>query len=402
MSKKQNIKEGFIRFSLLFFSLLIAFLIAELTAKIYIEQFASEQNLKKYASPEQLKEIGYQSPSSLHRYIGYIPTPNYRKGKNKHNRLGLRGEEITLKKPEGIYRIICLGGSTTYTSGVEDYRQSYPDLLEKELKKKGHEEVEVINAGMLSYTTFESLINFQLRLVELEPDLLIIYHAVNDIDSRLVWPVSSYQGDNSAYRIDVNQNLYTDNYSFLDHFNIGRILRRNYSAVEYAEDRLRKQGIAPTSKMFDLRNQNILKTYPEGVFKKASAEKILEQNPPIYFHRNLQYIIALARLKNTQVLLSSFAYSPNDKNNSLYNVKALQVAIAEHNRIIEEVAIEDGTPFFDFASVFPKDPKYYQDDIHVNEKGSALKAKQFANYILEEGILEKKEDSLGTKQMNIE
>ena len=39
---------------------------------------------------------------------------------------------------------------------------------------------EVINAGTPGWTSAESLINLQFRLLELNPDMIIIYEAVND------------------------------------------------------------------------------------------------------------------------------------------------------------------------------------------------------------------------------
>ena len=42
---------------------------------------------------------------------------------------------------------------------------------------------------------------------------------------------------------------------------------------------------------------------------------------------------------------------------------------------------------FDFAKVFPTDKDYYTDGIHVNAEGSQLKAKLFADYIIENKLL---------------
>jgi len=86
-----------------------------------------------------------------------------------------------MPKPAGQFRIVCLGGSTTYTSDVKDYRDSYPYLLEKYLKAQGYNDVTVVNAGAGSWSSWESLINFQFRVLDLDPDLIIVYHGINDI-----------------------------------------------------------------------------------------------------------------------------------------------------------------------------------------------------------------------------
>ena len=56
----------------------------------------------------------------------------------------------------------------------------------------------MINAGLAGWSSWESMINFQLRLLDLEPDLIIVYHAVNVLHARLVWPPEAYQPDNSG------------------------------------------------------------------------------------------------------------------------------------------------------------------------------------------------------------
>jgi len=65
-----------------------------------------------------------------HHYLNYRLNPEY----EGHNSLGFRGEEIGEKL--GL-RIVTLGGSTTYATGVKDYRDSYSYLLGKKLGVEG-------------------------------------------------------------------------------------------------------------------------------------------------------------------------------------------------------------------------------------------------------------------------
>ena len=39
---------------------------------------------------------------------------------------------------------------------------------------------EVLNCGVPGYTSIESLVNLELRLLELDPDVVLIYHGIND------------------------------------------------------------------------------------------------------------------------------------------------------------------------------------------------------------------------------
>ncbi|MEQ8910239.1 MAG: GDSL-type esterase/lipase family protein [Vicingaceae bacterium] len=348
---------------------------------IFIEYLADEEDFYRYASVEQRKEKEIESYATMHRYLGYVPTPNYKKGKNKHNSLGFRGDEILVPKPKSEYRIICIGGSTTYTSKVEDYKKSYPELLEEKLHKTGFTNVNVINAGVYSYTSYESLINLQLRLLDLEPNLIIIYHGVNDVHARLVWPPEAYKGDNSGYRQSIyNQNL-EHGTSIWTYFNLGRIVKAKFSTHQSNDKKRERFGLAPTARFYELRYQRGMKTYPNGIFKEASVADILKENSPKYFKRNLEYMISAARASEVSVLLSTFAFCPDTVKPSTYGFKPLKEAIEEHNQIIKEVSIDKAVPLIDFAELFPKDTSLYVDDIHVNLRGSQLKAKIFGEYI---------------------
>lgn len=74
-------------------------------------------------------------------------------------------------------RVLCIGGSTTELNDGPDVDNSYPGWLQKRLG----DQYEVINAGVCGYTSAEMLINFELRLLDLKPEYLIIYEAINDV-----------------------------------------------------------------------------------------------------------------------------------------------------------------------------------------------------------------------------
>jgi len=50
------------------------------------------------------------------------------------NRFGFRGKDIALPKPDGVYRIVCVGGSTTVGGWTDD--TSYPAFLEVALNER--------------------------------------------------------------------------------------------------------------------------------------------------------------------------------------------------------------------------------------------------------------------------
>jgi hypothetical protein len=95
----------------------------EVGARIWLHVFADDAAFERYASWDDLVA---RLPQRLtpHRYLGYVTTPGYERGANRHDALGYRGADVPVPKPEGELRIVCLGGSTTYTPKAEDWRLS--------------------------------------------------------------------------------------------------------------------------------------------------------------------------------------------------------------------------------------------------------------------------------------
>lgn len=95
------------------------------------------------------------------------------------NRLGLRNDEIGAKAT-GEFRILSLGESTTFGDGVEN-EATYSAVLEEALNQRGNGATcRVLNAGVPSYTSFQSLQYLKTRGAALEPDMVLFYHEFND------------------------------------------------------------------------------------------------------------------------------------------------------------------------------------------------------------------------------
>jgi len=95
-------------------------------------------------------------------------------------------QNVLVPKPRGLYRILCLGGSTTEGDMVTI---PYPQLLASMLRAKYfNSTVEVINAGKYFYTTQHSIIQYLFYLEELNPDLIIMFEAINDIFPSFLTP----------------------------------------------------------------------------------------------------------------------------------------------------------------------------------------------------------------------
>lgn len=369
---------------IVFSSIIVTFFLLEIISRFYLHNFTSHETFRRYASLRQLENNRHSQrfKFDFHRYLGYVPSPNYSNGKNKHNSLGFRGEDFSVKKKSGTYRIVCIGGSTTYTSFIEDYKKSYPYLMEQELKAEGYKNIEVINSGSGGWRSYESLINLQFRLLELDPDLIIIYHSVNDIMSRFVWPPEKYRADNSGHLTPRFTRIFMP--SFFENSTLVRslLILGNYIRPHAAMSRINNKFNKKTFFGKEFTYQKEKGNYPQGIFTEVPAIEMLKKNKPIYFENNIRSIVNISQTNNVEVLISSFAYSEKFTDRAKSSSEEFLYAYAEQNKILQEISIQTNAYFFDFAKAFPKSKHYYQDGHHVTEEGAKLKAKLFSEYLI--------------------
>lgn len=97
----------------------------------------------------------------------------------KINSRGFRTKEFADEKPPALFRVICLGGSTTVIGRTNE--ETYPALLEEKLRKAYPDrELEVLNFGVSKYGTRE-VVELALRSLRYRPDLVVKYNGANDL-----------------------------------------------------------------------------------------------------------------------------------------------------------------------------------------------------------------------------
>lgn len=112
--------------------------------------------------------------------VGYELVPGYEGRRERVNALGLRGLEIEAEKKPGQFRILAMGGSTTFGHKVGS-EETWPFCLEKKLRKKCGNKVEVLNGGISGWGMEQILLSLRhRRLDELRPDLVLVYSGWND------------------------------------------------------------------------------------------------------------------------------------------------------------------------------------------------------------------------------
>jgi len=98
------------------------------------------------------------------------------------NSLGFRGNEFSLQKPDEIYRIFMLGGSTVFGHGATSDQTTIPGYLQEFFRdSSGKYEIEVINSGIQGADSFTELNLIETKLLDLSPDMIIVYDGWNDL-----------------------------------------------------------------------------------------------------------------------------------------------------------------------------------------------------------------------------
>lgn len=96
---------------------------------------------------------------------------------NKINNLGMRDNEVALRKNPDIFRILALGDSFTFGHGVK-IDDSYVNSLEKKLN--GKNKVEIINSGVFGYSPIIYYLYLTKKGFAFNPDMVVLFFTLTD------------------------------------------------------------------------------------------------------------------------------------------------------------------------------------------------------------------------------
>lgn len=325
----------------------ILLFIAEVGLRLFFSQAAPDSPYRIFARDPLVRGPSLYQP---HPYLAFALNPTH----PEVNSLGFRGPEVPPNSRGRRLRIAALGGSTTYSSSVSE-PQSYPRQLEQMLRAKtGREEIDVINAGVADYTTFESFVNLAFRVLDLKPKIVLIYHAGNDLRAAMI---KNHRPDNSTYRC-----------AWRNETALGDLLVKHSALGRWIGVRL--AGYRPRN----LDEYISLQLPIIGI----QANWLYERPPLVYFVRNLRYMIRLSLDEGVTPVLCTFPYfSENESSLPEGEGELLQM-----NKAIRFIAAEENVLLIDLARELPNDPKLFDDDMHATAAGAAAKAEIIAQRLL--------------------
>lgn len=121
---------------------------------------------------------------SEHPFTGWSLNSEFKNiyGDKIHDRHGFRYDKEIEERDPNTLRVYCAGGSSTYCVFIERNEETWPDVLGRTLAEKTGKNVEVINGGVGSFNTYQSFIRLSAYVDYLQPDIVVVYHAKNDLN----------------------------------------------------------------------------------------------------------------------------------------------------------------------------------------------------------------------------
>lgn len=288
-------------------------------------------------------------------------------GVTHHNADGFRDTDDFPPKSKDVLRIACFGASTTYGVSVADNSETYPAQLEMllngEFKPAGWVSVEVFNLGVGGYTSREILGTMKRMLPKLQPDVVLIQNAINDVAPRF-YP-----------NYDENYRHFRTNFTPIEVTPLRHLAYRSQAWITLAYG---LGWIKPLS--LQSQTQQPLPPVDEALTN-------LELNRPTGYEKNLTEMVATAKAAGCQVWLMTQAYldapafaGPNEESRRLE--AGFRRGLAEHTKFIATLAEKAGVGLIELDKSMPGDQWLYADSIHMTAKGNVIKAKLVAKAIV--------------------
>lgn len=299
------------------------------------------------------------------------------------NSLGIRGPEWRAD----AYRILCIGGSTTICTYLDD-RETWPALLMGLLNKgQSGRRTWVGNVGRSGHDTYHHIEVLQHLPAAARVDCCIILCGVNDFEhsfrlrtelrERLAPSRTFYRNGANSPLIPIAKQTYVYNA-------IQRILLRTPLALGmeredrkgrmYQRRRVLREQAAKDYPLPD--SQNALAQYKENILRigticKNRGIRCVFVSQPTMWRKELP--------RDLQSLIWS---KPVGSTGRAVSIEDLARGMSAFNDTLIEVCTSAGFEWIDLARACPKDSTVFFDDEHFNEGGARRVAEVIAEYLL--------------------
>jgi lysophospholipase L1-like esterase len=283
--------------------------------------------------------------------------PNARTGTISINGLGFRGPEIPRDKPARRIRVAFIGASTTYCAEVSGDTAVWPHLVIDSLRQRfPGAEFDYVNGAAPGYVLAASLVNLKHRIAPLKPDVVVVYHAANDLSvelRQLAERAGLYRrGDQEPGWLERNSLLYD-------------LVRKNLM-VKFAQERAKG-------------SESVLQFEPA----KLGANFAADLGELVGEAKRVAPVVAVAtfsiHLRPNQSIeakqraaVSALVFTP------FMSLDGLIAGYARFNEVIREVGRASGVNIIDGENDIPGDPEHFVDSVHFSDAGARRMAERVA------------------------
>ncbi|MCX8037140.1 MAG: GDSL-type esterase/lipase family protein [Candidatus Sumerlaeia bacterium] len=309
--------------------------------------------------PDQVARMNLANGRDVFRYdplVFWSMIPGLELDDRTINDRGLANGPITVPKPPGTYRILCMGDScTAMGSGA------YPAVLQRrlDLVVRPDRRFEVINGGVFSYSSLQGLRLFRHRLADVEPNLVTVYYGWNDHYLTTSYPDTALGGSDSPEPLALR-------------------LLRPFRLFQLT------QKVVHTSQMYWL--------------ERRRAGRKLYRVPPDDYRAILTEFVTLSRARGAVPLLFTAPHNHSPGRVPAYYVEsglaesadALILIHHQYNEITREVAARTRAELLDLDRAFNrhnKDDLFVRDGVHPNRHGRHLIVTLLLDHLEKMGII---------------
>jgi len=340
----------------------IILLLTEITLRI-VDPLDRQDKAKIYMKINYPNDYNYKNLEKKpkvfsHPYLNYSNTPFFKNssGVFQHDQNGFRENENT--KNNHIKKIVVLGGSIAYGSGVDKPEDTWANILQKKLNSENYE-FDVVNAGLEFATSAELLTLYSLKLTHFNHKILLIHLGANE-NLPIIFPnfdktYIHVRGQSGNIAGELEKKLLKNSYIFK--ILISKITRENYFGTykgrPYSYLLLDKDKVTARTKNLDLYQP---------------------------FKNNLRNIIRIAKSYGVKVVII-----PADINKKFYrkDLDYIKEGLSYYHenirQIIKEISLGENV----YLHENDIDENFFVDNVHVNLDGQKQKAFQIFSFLKE-------------------
>ncbi len=240
---------------------------------------------------------------------------------------GFRQDPFTPSKPASTLRIACLGDSWTFGANVgptETYPRRLKSLLTRDVPTR---RFEVLNLGVLGYSSYQGVALLKSQVVDWSPDVLLVGFGMNDASVRR----------DSDKRVAANMRDQAP----------PTLKERFWALLEYVELYRLERYLADVSKFTPPSIGDHLKEVvsddPDSAYLRPGAAGLVDYDKleghtrvslPDY-ERHVREIVEIAKRQHITVVLLNNELSPN----------------SPYRESLEDIADDQGVPFVDSGAI---------------------------------------------------